>query len=295
MSEWTRVSRRRLCPVCGRGDWCLVAGPEGDPTAAICARIESAKLVGDAGWLHILRKDGDAWKPPRLRSVAIKPAPEPRVDIVTLARQYRLAMTDRRRVELADLLGVSPASLKRLGVGWCEMGRWYSFPMIGMICDGGTVVGIRLRGADGRKLSIRGGCEGLFIPAEIYGGLRRLLILEGPSDTAAALTLGFDAVGRPSCVGGVSLLVDLVAKLKPGQVVIVADGDGPGRRGAETLASKLVPLARDLKVIEPPEGVKDMRVWVQAGAAAADVIQVIDAAPIRMMTVCSRRKGARNG
>lgn len=41
--DWRRVTRAELCPVCGRPDWCLVTGPEGGLTAAICARTESPK------------------------------------------------------------------------------------------------------------------------------------------------------------------------------------------------------------------------------------------------------------
>lgn len=60
----------------------------------------------------------------------------------------------------------------------------------------GVLTGIRLRLADGRKLSVRGGPEGLFVPADL-GQPERLLIAEGPTDTASLLDLGLAAVGRP--------------------------------------------------------------------------------------------------
>ena len=44
-----RVSAAHPCPVCKKPDWCLDS-PNG--TAAICARVESGKRCGDAGWLH---------------------------------------------------------------------------------------------------------------------------------------------------------------------------------------------------------------------------------------------------
>ena len=53
----------------------------------------------------------------------------------------------------------------------------------------GNVWGIRIRRPDGAKFSIKGGKEGLFIPEEFGGD--RLLIAEGPTDTAALLDLGF--------------------------------------------------------------------------------------------------------
>ena len=55
---WKRVSKRRPCPICQRPDWCLYDGPENDPTAVICARVESYKCCGEAGWLHRLHDDG---------------------------------------------------------------------------------------------------------------------------------------------------------------------------------------------------------------------------------------------
>ncbi len=60
-TPWQRVNRRRLCPVCGKPDWCLTAGDTDDPAAVICARTESQKQCGEAGWLHVLRDDGPTW------------------------------------------------------------------------------------------------------------------------------------------------------------------------------------------------------------------------------------------
>ena len=46
-TPWKRVSRSDPCPICGKPDWCVVA-----EDAVICARIESLKRCGEAGWLH---------------------------------------------------------------------------------------------------------------------------------------------------------------------------------------------------------------------------------------------------
>jgi hypothetical protein len=73
----------------------------------------------------------------------------------------------------------------------------------------GRVQGIRLRFSNGRKLAVRGGREGLFVPSGL-AATNQLLICEGPTDTAALLDLGFAAVGRPSCAGGTRLLVELL-------------------------------------------------------------------------------------
>ena len=109
-------------------------------------------------------------------------------------------------------LGVSVESLRRLGVGWSAKHRAWAFPMSNAA---GDVLGIRLRLPGGKKLSVKGGKEGLVHsrrgPLRLPSGRLLLLIAEGPTDTAALLDLGFSAVGRPSCTGGVKLLVELGA------------------------------------------------------------------------------------
>jgi phage/plasmid primase-like uncharacterized protein len=146
----------------------------------------------------------------------------------------------------------------------------------------GDICGIRLRGADGRKWAVKGSRQGLFIPECLNNCADRLLICEGPTDTAALLDLGFDAVGRPSCNGGNRCVLGLVlsdGRLVPREVVIVADSDEPGQRGAWKLATTLVAYVSRVRIIEPPGGIKDARQWVQSGATRYDVEAAIDEAP----------------
>jgi hypothetical protein len=162
------------------------------------------------------------------------------------------------------------------------------------MCADGKAVGVRLRLPDGRKLSIRGGKEGLFLPTRLGSG-GRLLIAEGPTDTAALLDLGFAAVGRPSCSGGVGHVVDLVKRLGTAEAVVVADGDGPGLFGAEKLAARLLAYAPGVRVIAPPRGIMDARAWKRAGARAADVTAAIEAAEPRRLAVTATKKGRCRG
>jgi hypothetical protein len=74
-------------------------------------------------------------------------------------------------------------------------------------------------------------------------------------------------------------------------VVVVADADEPGRRGAEKLASVLRVYVPGVRVIEPPDGVKDVRAWKRAGATRADVEHLIQAAPARRPTVRMTQRG----
>jgi len=292
-TDWRRVSKAERCPVCGKPDWCLVAGPQGNPTAAICARTESPKQCGEAGWLHVLRDDGPAWPPWRRtirRAVRMMGDEKPLRDFARLAAECRAALKPEALEALADSLGLSSDSLRRLGVGWSGDRRAWTFPMHNAA---GQVVGIRLRLADGRKLSVKGGREGLFLPEGIDRG-GRLLVAEGPTDTAALLDLGFQAVGRPSCTGGTQHVVKLAQRLEPSETVVVADADEPGGRGAERLAAVLRLYCRAVRIITPPNGIKDARDWQRAGATTADVQAAIDAAEPRRLHVTAERKGRRH-
>ena len=291
-NEWRRVSKRRPCPVCRKPDWCLFSGPANAPSAAICARVESRKRCGEAGWLHVLRDDGPVWAPWR-RTIrkAVKMMREterPGIDFGKLAAECQASIEPEALGRLADNLGLSVESLRRLGVGWSAQHRAVTFPMKD---PSGRTLGIRLRLPSGRKLAVKGGKEGLFIPSELEPG-GRLLIAEGPTDTAALLDFGFQAVGRPSCSGGTRHLVGLVRRLQPAGVVVAADGDPPGRLGAGRLASTLAAYAATVRTIQPPDGLKDVRDWRQAGAEYGDVEARISEAPVRRLGVHVRCKGS---
>jgi hypothetical protein len=211
--------------------------------------------------------------------------------LARLAAEFRQALDPGRLLQLATGLGLTTNSLRALGVGWSEAHRAWTFPMLD---SAGRVLGIRLRLQGGRKLAVRGGREGLFLPPDLLrpdrDHLERLLICEGPTDTAALLDMGFaDVAGRPSCTGGVRLLVDLVRARRPGDVVIVSDADEPGRVGATFLASALRVHVPQVRVVEPPAGTKDAREWLRRGGRAADVEQAVEAARPKTLTITTRR------
>ena len=109
-------------------------------------------------------------------------------------------------------------------------------------------------------------------------------------DTAAFLDLRFSAVGRPSCNAGGKLVVRLAQATLPENIVVVADADDPGRRGAARLAAELRVVCPSVRILEPGRGAKDARAWVNAGADADEIrASIAAAAPIRI-DVCSRRK-----
>ena len=81
-------------------------------------------------------------------------------------------------------------------LGACHLGAMLAFPMH----DGhGDVCGIRTRLADGSKRAVTGSRAGVFlttVPMDVPA-----VVCEGPTDAAAALALGFEPIGRPSCAG----------------------------------------------------------------------------------------------
>ncbi|QDU21824.1 toprim domain-containing protein [Urbifossiella limnaea] len=282
-TQWLRVSRELPCPVCEKIDWCLVAA---DKTACICPRTESAKRCGDAGFLHRLTDTPRQYGP---RRVVLRPATAP-PDLSALAASYRDAATPDRLAAFAAELGVGPASLTAFGVGWAAGYPAWAFPMTDPTT--GTVTGIRLRPPVGKKFSVTGGKESLFLPGSLNAGDDPLLVCEGATDAIAAHTVGFpNAIGRPSCTGGTAHLVALVRLHKPARVVVVGDNDEPGMRGAEALASRLTLYARDVRVIAPPAGVKDLRAWVAAGATRPTLEHLIHAAARRQLNLSLTTKG----
>jgi hypothetical protein len=157
---------------------------------------------------------------------------------------------------LAGRLGVRSEALRALGACWAWPHEAWGFPMF----DGEEqFAGIRLRSDDGEKWALRGSRQGIFIPSmELQG---EVLVVEGPTDAAAAVSLGFYAIGRPSCVGGAREIAALCRRIGVKRLSVLADNDGPGISGAQTFCGQIGLPAR--LVVLPA---KDLREWVRNGA-----------------------------
>ena len=250
------VSKRRRCPICGKPNWCLIAK---DGSHAICPRVESGEPFGDAGWKHPL--EGAIANHVRTYASAEPKAAEPTIDCDSLQVELTANADDDWILETAGELGVSFSSLVRLGIGQTMMSH-ATFPMYNGDCD---IVGFRVRRPDGRKYAITGSRSGVFVP-RLDEHAEVVYITEGPTDTAAVLTLGLYAIGRPSCMGGAKYVSALIEKMN-WDPVIICDNDGPGIDGAQRL-SRMLGVAR---IISPPRGIKDVRAWVADGVTA-DVV-----------------------
>lgn len=262
-AKLARVNKKDRCPICGSDTWCLYGS-----TVVICMRVQSNHTKhfssGEIGWLHSLGDPLPHYKPPEREEL-------PPLDCYQLLNDW--AEDSGRSVHLlAARLGVTDNALCRLGCVWATPHRAWAFPMRN---GDGKVVGIRLRSDSGEKWAVKGSKQGLFEP---YGQnlqafmADHLFIVEGPTDTAAALSIGLNAVGRPSCSGGLEDLRVLCRRLKIRKAVIISDNDEVGRRGAAMLTDALViPRAT---IILPA---KDMREFINYGGDAQLIQQLVAA------------------
>lgn len=260
-------------------------GPPENPISVGCFRVvegcarnkrgEPVMFRGGMGWVHDLRKDVVFVRTKRpLQQPTILPG------IDKMAAAYEARATPADVTMWSGMLGVSVPSLRMLNVGWCvdcvdkETGRTTpvnacAFPMRDHLL---RIIGIRFRSPVGKKWALKGSMNGLFIPSKLSGE-GPLLIVEGPTETASALDLGFDVIGRPGNTAGRELLVAYCKKHRR-DVAIVRNNDPKGSdaerltlMGAETLAMDLVGLK--VRIIWP--NTKDLRDWKNSGATRAVV------------------------
>jgi hypothetical protein len=127
------------------------------------------------------------------------------------------------------------------------------------------IIGIHLRADDGSKKAVTGSRNGLFIPQ--IKPEKVAYLPEGASNTAALLTMGFYAIGRPSCNSGGEMLKVALKRLGVTRIVIVADNDclktapdgrtfRPGQDGAKKLKKELGLMS---VIFTPPNPLKDVR------------------------------------
>lgn len=257
-----RVTKRHPCPICNKNDWCLIG-----KSLVICMRVGSPREKkmkdGQVGFIHPL--DG------KVQYVAPQKVGRPQTIDFTKMYETMAARTKPWQVNrVAESLGLHPNDLKELGMVMRD-DRVAAFPMRD---SKRHIVGLRMRAITGGKFAEPGSHQGMFIPSRppeptVY-------LPEGPTNTAAGLSLGLYCVGRPSCNGGIHEVVALVKSLGCKRAVIFADADpdivfrehvtNAGADGAITLAEHLgIPNT----IITLPS--KDLRDFVKAGGDRATI------------------------
>ena len=187
--SWIRVTKKEPCPICAKDNWCMVSD-EGD--SAMCMRVQSSKpLTLKSGELSYIHKIGD--KVDKRFLPKKKEDPKPTINAKKLMEEAAKRTIEADIAELSKLLGVTDGSLGAIGVAWFSFYQAWGFQMK----DGyGNKVGIRLRNDKGEKWAVKGSKQGLFYSDEKPPN--QIVVCEGPTDTAAAISCGFFAVGRPS-------------------------------------------------------------------------------------------------
>ena len=96
------------------------------------------------------------------------------------------------------------------------------------------------------------------------------LVVEGFSDVAAAIDLGFVAVGRASATSVKPSLIEITKGL---DIVVVGENDGGvGVTGMEQTFHALQPKCPSVQKLLPPEGFKDLRDWLRRGELTTESV-----------------------
>jgi 5S rRNA maturation endonuclease (ribonuclease M5) len=236
--------------------------------AAICMRVQSSKQHvfknNAVGWYHWLKDPLPEFTPKPKQDV-------PTISVRDLITDWMGDLHGPTLEHLAISLGVTYSSLRLLGAIWARKHNAWAFPMRG---GDGEYKGIRLRADDGRKWAVTGSKEGVFYAFGIPNVTDTLYVVEGPTDTAAGMSIGLDVCGRPSCYGGIDEIRVIVRNQKYKRVVVVSDSDDVGRRGAKTLIDALwVPRC----ILTLPT--KDLREFVKEGGNTSTLSYLLHGIP----------------
>jgi hypothetical protein len=287
--SWIRVNRNKPCPICQKSDWCAVSD---DGAVVYCMREPSDKECKSGGWIHTINANFVH----RVKNV-FKHQPKKKVVSPifwdTYINDCMKNMDAEKYKFLLNELGLKNFStLRCMLLGYDPTRKAYVVPM----WDGtGRMIGMRLRSGK-NKWSVKDSASGIFWPVNVLKTAEdTLLICEGWTDTATALEMGFDAIGRPSCSGGIDH-IKYFLKGNKRNVVIISDNDAPKRRrdgsewfpgqeGAMRLADAISSTVASVSVIKPP--VKDLREWYNAGCCANDIWDLME-------RKCTEEKESRN-
>lgn len=227
-----------------------------------CSTRESGQVfcrgtggVTPDGWIDLLHGQPDSqgfhhYRRTTARTRKPKAAKSPTWS--TRAVHYATKLTGQDRVDLAAQLGVPASALSLIPLaglsGHTSAGIVATFPEVD--ADGVTV-GITERDPSREKKSqsMPGGERGLILAVGWDGPPGPVLAVEGATDVLACAAAGLCVVGRPGAKAKPELLAELVSRLPADRAVIVvgendrkANGDWPGREGAEATAARLAAL-----------------------------------------------------
>ena len=265
--RFVRVNSDFPCPVCGRPDWCLVSR---DGKKAICQRQESDIPVSrydEIGYIHFI----DQIPPGEIPKQSLSPKIDPALIEEEVARYAIFAVRGWCRGVARDM-GVSPYAIEDLDFGWSPENNSLAVPMR----DGRfNVVGVQYRRGE-KKWMMAGGRAGLFIPHSVVTQKPSLLVIsEGVSDCAAALSMGLSSIGRAACRSGKEFVKDFLSwNPLANRIIIAADSDPCGLTGAKRLA-KFIKTPENKVAVIRPRLLKDLRETYEVGCTKHDLLSAV--------------------
>lgn len=272
-SEWKRVTKKHPCTICGKPDWCCYTA---DGRVVLCMRTPNDHPSrGEAGgWVY--RTDTKPVCAVRPSTIYGEDEHIPRNSVDALLSEWKKNTTGMSLATFARDLGVTRASLERIGCVWCAGQSCWAFPMRNAK---GDPIGIRLRSTS-RKFSVSGSRSGLFFDPGAKT-TRVAWLTEGPTDTAAVLSIAPSAlvVGRSDLLSAWKPLRSALSRLGVEAVNICVDmemekpgrTDSPGRDGSVRLAKALGLPARFVSV----PGFKDIRDFVRQGGRMESLRRIL--------------------
>jgi len=205
-------------------------------------------------------------------------ADTPPSDFEAMATTYTQKVNSDALQTFANKIGVSIKALQSIGIGHDD--EAWTFPEYDA---SGSVIGIARRFDDGKKMMVVGSSRGLTYSPQSITESSPLLIVEGQSDTAAGIDLGFTTIGRPSAMGGLAFLATIASGR---DVIVIGENDNAGREGANMAAVGLIDTAKSVHTIFPPEAIKDLRAWKHAGVTREEILTVASEALDLVDTDC---------
>lgn len=227
LDQYVRVTSLHPCPKCGHHKGCLT---HSSGQKCICVRLRSPNPCGAAGWLHY-----------GVSSPPVKVEKQPRKYLKTeevhqFLHSIQWGKIDKLLIKHAQLLKLDVQSIWYMQAAYEPKEAVLAFPMFNAEF---RPIGCRFRRRDGKKWSLKGGREGVFMSWMLTAS-RPVIIAEGPTDAAALVEAGFkNVLGRPNCSGGGQIIRDLLRNHPHTPVVVVSDPDEPGLAGAQRLVLSL--------------------------------------------------------
>jgi len=246
--NYNRVGHKMPCPVCGRTKYCLVAdGGE----FVICTSEKSKKEYKTyRGWLHCL-SSGTFVKPLKIHKTKDFTPNLKHIEIICNS----LDKSQHQLKPLAINLNVGTDTLRDMGAGYKD-DVWY-FPMYNANKE---MIGLKKRNLKGQKWCEKHSRMGVYLSKSFMGN-KPVYVFEGESDTATALGLGLNAIGRASDGTSKDILVKLLNDCPDIMIVSDYDSHGSGYKQSQSLAGKLNRCDRYVS-IAMNRSYKDFREWV---------------------------------